>query len=96
MEQFLDAIVQNIQQLQSQRTHCYNHLRRCNDEEKRASLLQERNQCTTALLLLYQQRKIALRILDARDALRADLRAEQKLRQYLTHPIQQRTRGRER
>ena len=96
VEQFLDAIVQNIQQLQSQRTHCYNHLRRCNDEEKRAALLQERNQCTTALLLLYQQRKIALRILDARDALRADLRAEQKLRQYLTHPVQQRTRGRER
>ena len=96
VEQFLDAIVQNIQQLQSQRTHCYNHLRRCNDEEKRAALLQERNQCTTALLLLYQQRKIALRILDARDALRAYLRAEQKLRQYLTHPVQQRTRGRER
>lgn len=96
VEQFLDAIVQNIQQLQSQRTHCYNHLRRCNDEEKRAALLQERNQCTTALLLLYQQRKIALRVLDARDAMRADLQTEQKLRQYLTHPVQQRTRGRER
>lgn len=96
VEQFLDAIAQNIQQLQSQRTHCYNHLRRCNDEEKRAALLEERNQCTTALLPLYQQRKIALRILDARDAMRADLRAEQKLRQYLTHPVQQRTRGRER
>ena len=96
VEQFLDAIAQNIQQLQSQRTHCYNRLRRCNDEEKRAALLQERNQCTTAPLLLYQQRKIALRILDARDALRADLRAEQKLRQYLTHPVQQRTRERER
>ena len=96
VEQFLDAIAQNIQQLQSQRTHCYNHLRRCNDEEKRAALLQERNQCTTALLPLYQQRKIALRILDARDAMRADLRAEQKLRQYLTHPVQQRTRERER
>ena len=96
VEQFLDAIAQNIQQLQSQRTHCYNHLRRCNDEEKRAALLEERNQCTTALLPLYQQRKIALRILDARDAMRADLRAEQKLRQYLTHPVQQRTRERER
>ena len=80
----------------SRRAHCYNRLRRCNDEEKRAALLQERDQCTTALLPLYQQRKIAQRILDTREAMRADLQAEQKLRQYLTHPVQQRKRGRER
>ena len=86
VEQFLDAIAQNIQQLQSQRTNCYNRLRRCNDEEKRAVLLQERGQCTASLLPLYQQRKIAQRILDTREAMRADLQAEQKLRRYLTRP----------
>ena len=86
VEHFLDRIARQIQQLQSQRTHCYNRLRRCSNIESRTALLQERDQCTAELLPLYRQRKIALRILHTRGSMCANLRAEQKLWQYLTKP----------
>ena len=96
VERYLNDIAQNIQQLQSQRTHCYHRLRHCGNAEEQAALLQERNQCTMTLRSMYQQRKTSQRILDTWNAMRADLRAEQKLRQYLTHPVRERTRGRAR
>lgn len=96
VERFLDALAQQIGQLQAERNQCYNRLRRCRDVQRRAELRWERDRCTAALLPLYQKRKTARRVLDTRADMQTALRAEHVLRQSLTHPPQQRKRERER
>ena len=82
--------------LTEKRKKCYSRLRRCADPEEMEAIKAERNRLTKAIGLCRQDMKTAQGILDRSETMKANLAAEEHLRQELTKPPKRRERSYER
>lgn len=78
---FINASNEQIKIIENQRQHIYNKLRRCTDTNKRAELLTERNDCTSALQTLRKNIRTANHIIEDNPEIKSNIKAEKNIQQ---------------
>lgn len=76
---FINTSSEQIKLIEKQRQHIYNKLRRCADTDKRADLLSQRNNCTSALNDLRKNIRTANHIIADNPEIKSNIRAEQSI-----------------
>lgn len=76
---FINASSEQIKLIENQRQHIYNKLRRCTNTDKRAELLSQRNDCTSALKVLRKNIRTANHIIEDNSKIKSNIKAEQKM-----------------
>ncbi len=76
---FINTSSEQIKLIEKQRQHIYNKLRRCTDTDKRAELLSQRNNCTSALNDLRKNIHTAKHIIADNPEIESNIKAEQNL-----------------
>lgn len=78
---FINTSSEQIKLIEKQRQHIYNKLRRCTDTDKRADLLSQRSNCTSALNDLRKNIRTANQIMEDNPEIKANIKAEQNIQQ---------------
>lgn len=78
---FINTSSDQIKIIEKQRQHIYNKLRRCTDTNKRAELLSQRNDCTSALKNLRKDFRTANHIIKDNSEIKSNIKAEQNIQQ---------------
>lgn len=78
---FINISNDQIKLIENQRQHIYNKLRRCTDIDKRADLLSQRNNCTSALNDLRKNIRIANHIIEDNPEIKSNIKDEQNIQQ---------------
>lgn len=78
---FISNSTEQIKLIENQRQHIYNKLRRCTDIDKRAELLSQRNDRTSALKTLRKNIRTAKHIIEDNPEVKFNIKAEQNIQQ---------------
>ena len=73
---FITKTDQDIKEVTELRQRIYNKLRRCDDDDKRNSLLKSRDDCTTLLRQLRREKRIAETIIEDNPKIKENIRIE--------------------
>lgn len=83
VEQFLSSTQNKISELENTRKKIYNKLRRCDDADKKEQLLSQRDLCTEKLILLRNQKKVALHIIEDNAEIKEKIKYERQAQNHL-------------
>lgn len=78
---FINASNNQIKLIEKQRQHIYNKLRRCTDIDRRAELLSQRNDCTSALKSLRKDIRTSNHIIEDNLEIKSNIKAEKNIQQ---------------
>ncbi len=76
---FINVSTQQIKLIENQRQYIYNKLRRCTGTDKRAELLSQRNDCTSALKVLRKNIRTANHIIEDNSEIKTNIKAEKNI-----------------
>ena len=73
---FIQETESSIKAVTAVRQKLYNKLRRCTDDDRRAELMQNRDDCTTLLKQLRKEKRIAQTIIEDNPKIKENIRIE--------------------
>lgn len=76
---FINVSSEQIKLIENQCQHIYNKLRRCTDTDKRAELLSQRNDYTSALKVLRKNIRTANHIIEDNPEIKFNIKAEKNI-----------------
>ena len=77
---FIQETDTSIKEVTDVRQKIYNKLRRCTDDDRRAELMQNRDDCTTLLKQLRKEKRVALTIIEDNPTIKENIRIETQAR----------------